>query len=126
MTYEQIAAKIYNVFKAKNAAYGDSFKKSLYKYGEIAALTRISDKFLRMERLMIHDNACGDEALIDTVEDMANYCIMFASWLSDNCKHEYVEDRNTVHDGKCYQVLKCQKCGHESSGWTEVDNGPTN
>jgi hypothetical protein len=124
MTYEQIAAKIYHVFKAKNNDYGDSVKYCLDSYGEKSALTRIADKFKRLESLILKGGQqVHSESIQDTVEDMANYCIMFAAWLSDNCNHEYVEDRNTEHDGKCYQVLKRKKCGHESSGWTEVEDG---
>lgn len=85
MSYEIVSDRIKSVYIQKNQAYGDSFKKSLDKYGPVAGLTRISDKFLRMERLICA--ACtdvGNESLRDTVEDMANYCIMLASWLEDH------------------------------------------
>ncbi len=85
MSYEIVADRLKSVYIQKNQAYGDSFKKSLDKYGPVAALTRISDKFLRMEKIICaRCTDVGDESLRDTVEDMANYCIMFASWLEEH------------------------------------------
>ena len=60
----------------KNLAYGDSFGTSIKKYGYIAGLTRISDKFNRLETLITSAVDCGDEKLTDTLLDMAAYCIM--------------------------------------------------
>ena len=37
----------------KNEKYGDSFSVSVQKYGYVAALTRISDKFHRFEQLIL-------------------------------------------------------------------------
>lgn len=71
------------VFETKNKAYGDSFFVSMDKYGPMAALVRIHDKHMRMDQL-IHGAKANDESLLDTVEDMANYCTMFAMWLKEN------------------------------------------
>ena len=69
-----------NTYALKNQKYGDSFWESISKYGLIAALTRISDKFNRLEQLIINkeDGSDTDESLKDTLLDMANYCIMTA------------------------------------------------
>ena len=67
------------IYKRKNETYGDSFGKSVEKYGLIAALTRISDKFNRAENLILGaENQVPDESLADTLIDMANYCLMTA------------------------------------------------
>lgn len=63
-------------YKAKNSDYGDSFGISVRKYGLIAALTRLSDKFNRAERLILTGENKVNESLKDTLLDMASYCVM--------------------------------------------------
>lgn len=64
-------------FKAKNVAYGDSFGKQFEKYGPVSALVRMSDKFSRIEALILGaENNVPDEKLEDTLIDMACYCLM--------------------------------------------------
>lgn len=73
-----------DVFAAKNQKYGNSFEVSLDKYGMIAALTRISDKFNRAENLILtNDAGTDDESLTDTLLDMANYCVMTAVYIKN-------------------------------------------
>lgn len=63
----------------KNEDYADSFSISVKKYGNIAALTRISDKFNRIENLTLNGGVENvDEKLLDTLLDMSAYCIMYA------------------------------------------------
>lgn len=77
-------SKMGDVFVVKNKKYGNSFEISLDKYGIIAALTRISDKFNRVENLIINnDKGTDDESLLDTLLDMANYCVMTAIYLKN-------------------------------------------
>ncbi len=71
-----------DIFTVKNKKYGNSFENSLDKYGMIAALTRISDKFNRIENLILtNDEGTDDESVIDTLVDMANYCVMTAVYM---------------------------------------------
>ena len=66
-----------NLYATKNQKYGDSFSMTVQKYGIIAALTRISDKWQRFETLILtKDPGTPDESIRDTLLDMANYCIM--------------------------------------------------
>lgn len=75
--FKGIADKLSAQYAQKNMAYGDSFGDSVQKYGLIAALTRLSDKFNRAENIILHpDINVDDERLIDTLGDMASYCIM--------------------------------------------------
>lgn len=77
--YKNLLKNMYTTYESKNSDYGDSFGKSVEKYGLISALTRISDKFNRLENLILtKENKVGDETLLDTLLDMANYCIMTA------------------------------------------------
>ena len=72
------------VFVIKNKNYGNSFEISLDKYGIIAALTRISDKFNRLETLILNnESGTSDESIADTLIDMANYSVMTAVYLKN-------------------------------------------
>lgn len=78
--FDYILKKMHDTYEAKNADYGDSFHKSVEKYGLIAALTRMSDKFGRCETLILNGqkNKVADESLYDTLIDLASYAIMTA------------------------------------------------
>ena len=66
-----------HIYTIKNQKYGDSFSVTVQKYGIIAALTRLSDKWQRFETLILtKDPGTPDESIRDTLLDMANYCIM--------------------------------------------------
>lgn len=72
-----ICAELTNIYKKKNADYGDSFSKAIKKYGLTSALVRIGDKFNRLENLVLHNKQeVKDESVQDTLLDLANYCIM--------------------------------------------------
>ena len=65
------------IYRAKNAAYGDSFGKSFAEWGVAAAAIRITDKFNRFINLAKNPSIPhGDESIVDTLTDMANYCLM--------------------------------------------------
>lgn len=72
----------YQTFLAKNADYGNSFEKSLNDFGYVAGIVRISDKYNRLYNLTQNKQNVS-ESLIDTLNDMANYCMMLAVWLED-------------------------------------------
>lgn len=83
--FAEIAATLVEQYEQKNKAYGDSFGKSVQKYGLISALTRMSDKWNRLENLIINpDTDKGDEGLIDTLNDLASYCIMTRIEIENN------------------------------------------
>ena len=81
----ELLVKMEKTFVIKNKKYGNSFEISLDKYGMIAALTRISDKFNRIENLILtNDNGTSDESVMDTLIDMANYCVMTAVYMKNS------------------------------------------
>lgn len=77
---QQLASQIAETYRRKNADYGDSFGISVRKYGIIAALTRMSDKWNRLENLILHrekqTTLVADESVLDTLLDLATYCMM--------------------------------------------------
>lgn len=76
---------MHDTFVLKNKKYGNSFEISLDKYGIIAALTRLSDKFNRIENLILSgDSGTDDESVVDTLIDMANYCVMTATYMKNS------------------------------------------
>lgn len=77
--YRMFADQLVQTYEKKNKDYGNSFSISVNKYGIIAALTRISDKFNRLENLILtKEQHVKDESLQDTLLDLASYCIMTA------------------------------------------------
>lgn len=76
--FKVIINLLFDTYLKKNNDYGDSFGISVRKYGLISALTRISDKFNRIESLILKNEKeqVQDETISDTLLDLANYCIM--------------------------------------------------
>ena len=75
--HEKLCAGLHETYVQKNNAYGDSFGKTYRELGIISCVTRMSDKFNRIVNLATHpDVDKGDEALKDTLMDLANYCLM--------------------------------------------------
>ena len=75
--HKKLVDFVHDVYVRKNHDYGDSFGRSFKKYGIVAALVRMEDKWNRLENL-----AGGtkqkvlDEGIRDTCLDLANYCLM--------------------------------------------------
>ncbi len=86
MTFSEITQQLNDIYQKKNHDYGNSFDISLNKYGLIAALTRISDKFNRLETLILNNNdvKVTDEKINDTLLDLASYCIMTEKWIENS------------------------------------------
>lgn len=87
----RLLCKMGDLFVEKNKNYGCSVEISLNKYGLIAGLTRLSDKFNRAETLILnHDVGTDDESLMDTLLDLATYSVMIACYLEkrDEENHE--------------------------------------
>ena len=79
-TMKKVYDENYQTFLKKNADYGSSFEESLNEFGEVAGIVRISDKYRRLVNLTKKKNKVL-ESKIDTLKDMANYCLMLAVWL---------------------------------------------
>ena len=89
--YQYILSNLEDTYKRKNSDYGNSVGDTYEKFGDISFLTRITDKYNRI--LSLADKGeCGevkDEALEDTILDLANYCLL---WLVER---EYAEQPET-------------------------------
>lgn len=75
--FRRLAVQLADTYAKKNADYGDSFAESVQRYGMVAAVTRISDKFHRAENLlMFHKGDPHYESATDTLLDLAAYAVM--------------------------------------------------
>lgn len=82
--FRDITNSMIQTYQAKNQDYGNSFEKSLYKFGLVASIIRLSDKMNRIESLSQKKARVKDESIEDTLLDLANYAIMTVIWLRKN------------------------------------------
>lgn len=75
--FAELCIAMTQIYDRKNTDYGDSFSRSVQRYGKVAALTRMSDKWNRLENLMLsNDLKVKDESITDTLIDLASYALM--------------------------------------------------
>jgi hypothetical protein len=98
-----------DLYIPKNKAYGDSFRETVKKYGPIAALVRMADKWNRIENIIMGgENRVADERLEDTLLDLANYCIMLVMELQtgeDIPKSPHIEVESLWDEKNIDQIL---------------------
>lgn len=89
--YQYILSNLEDTYKRKNSDYGNSVGDTYEKFGDISFLTRITDKYNRILSLADKGETgqVKDEALEDTILDLANYCLL---WLVER---EYAEQPKT-------------------------------
>ena len=80
--FRDIAKGMTETYVRKNHDYGNSFDKSLDKFGLVASVVRIGDKMNRIESLVQKEAMVQDESIKDTLLDMANYAIMTVMWMN--------------------------------------------
>ena len=84
--FKDIAKGMIETYVRKNHDYGNSFDKSLDKFGLVASVVRIGDKMNRIESLVQKEAMVQDESIRDTLLDMANYAIMTVMWMDNQKK----------------------------------------
>lgn len=84
--FKDIAKGMIETYVRKNHDYGNSFDKSLDKFGLVASVVRIGDKMNRIESLVQKKAMVQDESIRDTLLDMANYAIMTVMWMDNQKK----------------------------------------
>lgn len=82
--FKDLTGKMCETYIRKNHDYGNSFDKSLDKFGLVASAVRIGDKMNRIESLVQEKAMVQDESIKDTLLDMASYCVMTIMWLNNN------------------------------------------
>ena len=74
--FKSICDDMLETYKAKNADYGDSFKKLFEKYGMTYPIIHMQEKLNRIEALQDKDNDVKGETYLDSLKDLANYAIL--------------------------------------------------
>lgn len=90
--FEEITTAMLDLYKRKNADYGNSVAKTFDEYGLVSFLVRIEDKLNRVATLTkksTTEQQVKDEKIEDTLLDLANYSIMALIEL-DRVKSEQV------------------------------------
>lgn len=81
-SFKEIAEQMVALQEKKNKDYGNAFERSCEKWGIVSALTRLGDKMNRLEMLWKNGGAeVKDEAMEDTLVDLAAYALMTVEWL---------------------------------------------
>ena len=80
--HKNILDNMHDVYKRKNADYGNSFEEQFNEYGLLSALIRLDDKMRRLKQLSKNDAQVKDESIADTLLDLANYSVMTLMELS--------------------------------------------
>lgn len=75
--HEKLCKQIHDLYLAKNADYGDSFRKVREEIPN-AILVRLSDKLNRLKKLMNapEEQQVKEESIDDTLMDLANYALL--------------------------------------------------
>lgn len=79
LKHVQIVTGLSELYRAKNADYGDSVHETYLKYGLTSFLVRMEDKLSRLRSLSqksADEQRIKDESIRDTLLDLANYAII--------------------------------------------------
>lgn len=91
--FEQITTDMFELYKRKNADYGNSVAKTFDEWGLVSFLVRMEDKLNRATTLTKKQGEAriADEKIEDTLLDLANYSIMALIEL-DRAKSELTQE----------------------------------
>ena len=79
---QDIQLEALELFKMKNADYGDAFAE----YGTIGVLVRLGDEIKRLQSISAKKIALvNDESMRDTLIDLHNYSAMAIMCINNNC-----------------------------------------
>lgn len=80
--FNALANQMTDLYARKNRDYGNSFDRSMDKFGLVVAAIRIGDKVNRLQSLVNKGKGeVKDESLADTFMDLACYSIMTLMWM---------------------------------------------
>lgn len=79
----KLANEMTDLYARKNRDYGNSFDKTMDKFGLVVSAIRIGDKVSRLQSLVANKGEAQvkDESIADTFIDLACYAIMTGLWL---------------------------------------------
>jgi len=80
----RILETLKRILLAKNSDYGNSFEKTFSEFGITSSIIRMSDKLNRFKNLASQKTPQVNESIIDTLYDLAGYCILTIHQLKTN------------------------------------------
>lgn len=91
--HQKLLEQLHETYMAKNQDYGDSFTASVREYGPISAIVRMGDKWNRIKTLAKGgEQHVKDEAITDTLMDLANYAVMTVMAMEAEEEEEETEE----------------------------------
>ena len=72
--YKENLVKLEELFNKKQEAFEDTFSSLFKKYGLIGTTIKISDKFSKLQKLLLINNS--NETIKKYLLDIANYCML--------------------------------------------------
>ena len=95
--HKLLLQQMHDTYIKKNHDYGDSFSRSFKKYGLVAAMVRMEDKWNRLDNMASGaEQKVSDESIRDTLLDLAGYCVMTTMELDrqkDNANQKAFEEQ---------------------------------
>lgn len=77
LRHRQLVEELNKLYEEKNLKYDNSFETTYKEYGSTALLLRLDDKLTRAKMVLRNPGVDpGDETILDTLMDLANYAIM--------------------------------------------------
>ena len=89
--HKLLTTELHETYVKKNHDYGDSFSRIFQSLGILSAVTRIGDKYHRLCSLATkpaEERLVKNESIVDTLMDMANYCLMTVVELKEEEQNE--------------------------------------
>ena len=116
--HESLLRQIHDTYIKKNHDYGDSFSRSFKKYGLVAAMVRMEDKWNRLDNMASGaEQKVADETIRDTLLDLAGYCIMTTMELD---KQKNIENQKAFEE----QVRNIYASGNAIAGALGEEDNP--
>lgn len=117
--HESLLRQIHDTYIKKNHDYGDSFSRSYKKYGLVAAMVRMEDKWNRLDNMASGaEQKVADETIRDTLLDLAGYCIMTTMELD---KQKNIENQKAFEE----QVRNIYASGNAITGVLSEEDKPS-
>lgn len=95
--HKLLLQQMHDTYVKKNHDYGDSFSRSFKKYGLVASMVRMEDKWNRLDNMASGaEQKVADETIRDTLLDLAGYCVMTTMELDrqkDNANQKAFEEQ---------------------------------
>lgn len=76
---EEITAQRNGDYSGKD---NDAFS-NFRRFGEVQFLSRMYEKFNRLENILTSGKKCSDETIQDTLRDLSNYCHLLGGFLKE-------------------------------------------